>query len=144
MKVNCLSGITFLVFVMGSFAMTFAQSTSEEYPEVCKTLNYYLEGGTNNDFEVLQKAFHANATMKSVNAEGYKEGNALEIFKEKVKPGPPQDRITRIVSVSISGNTANARLEAEYTDFTYIDYINLLKIEGEWKIVGKIFYKKEG
>ena len=106
-----------------------------------KTLNYYLEGGTNNDFDMLQKAFHPTATMKYIGDE-YKEVNAVEFFKKGMKPGPKQNRKTRIVAVNVTGNAANATLEIEYPTFYFIDYMNLLRVDGEWKIVGKIFHRK--
>ncbi len=112
-----------------------------DYKLVEQTLFYYLDGGTNNDFATLKKAFHPSATMKFIGAE-YKEVNALEFFKKGMKPGPKQNRITRIKNISISGKAASAQLEIEYDTFSFIDYMNLLKIEGTWKIVGKIFYKR--
>lgn len=135
--------VVFFVLMAVTSVQSYAQAADSLYRQVCKPLNYYLEGGTNNDFDVLKKAFHTNATMKFMSADGYKEVNALDFFREKIKPGPPQDRITRIVSVSVSGNAASAMVEAEYEDFTFIDYMNLLKTGEEWKIVGKIFYKRE-
>lgn len=112
-----------------------------EYVLVEQTLNYYLEGGTNNDFETLEKAFHPGASMKYI-GDNYTEVNAVEFFRERMQPGPAQDRKTRIIAVSITGNAANAQLEIEYPGFYFIDYMNLLKIDGQWKIVNKIFYKK--
>lgn len=112
-----------------------------DYALVEKTVQYYLDGGTNNDFETLKKAFHETATMKYITDE-YKEVNALEFFKKGMKPGPKNDRKTKIDYINITGHAANAKLEIEYATFTFIDYMNLLKINGEWKIVSKIFYKK--
>lgn len=109
---------------------------------VQQTVNYYLEGGTNNDFATLKKAFHETATMKYITDEGYKEVNAIEFFGSVMKPGPKQNRETRIANVDITGHAASARLEIEYPTFSFIDYMNLLKIDGEWKIVSKIFYKQ--
>ncbi|MEM9687310.1 MAG: nuclear transport factor 2 family protein, partial [Bacteroidota bacterium] len=71
-----------------------------------------------------------------------REVNALEFFKKAMKKGPKQNRKTRIVSVDIMGNAAQAKLEIDYETFTFIDYMNLLKIDGEWKVVNKIFYRK--
>ena len=48
----------------------------------------------------------------------------------------------KIADITISGHAANARLEIEYPTFSFIDFMNLLKIDGEWKIVNKIFYRK--
>lgn len=120
--------------------LTYGQDTDEQL--VKQTVSYYLDGGTNNDFETLKKAFHPNASMKFIRGTEYQEVNALAFFKKGMKPGPKQDRETRIVSVNITGNAASAKLEIEYATFMFIDYMNLLKIEGEWKVVSKIFYRK--
>lgn len=119
------------------------QAQDSDYTMIEKTVSYYLDGGTNNDFETLKKAFHETAQMIYVDKEGKHQAvNALEFFGRVVKPGPKQDRQTRIVSIDVAGHTANAKLEIEYPTFSFIDYMNLLKIEGEWKIVNKIYYKK--
>jgi len=129
--------LTTLLLVTTSIA--YAQVS--DYTLVEETLNYYLVGGTNNDFETLQKAFHKTASMKYI-AGDYKEVNAIEFFRKGIKPGPPQKRKTRIVHMNITGHAASAQLEIEYEDFTFVDHMNLLKIDEEWKIVSKIFYRK--
>ncbi|KAA1243920.1 nuclear transport factor 2 family protein [Aquimarina sp. RZ0] len=131
---QCLS-----LFLVLAITVVSAQESDRKLVE--KTVNYYLEGGTNNDFETLKKAFHKTATMKYIR-EGYQEVNAIDFFEKIMKPGPKQNRKTKIATIDISGHAAHARLEIEYPTFTFIDYMNLLKIDGEWKIVSKIFYKK--
>lgn len=128
-----------LLFVCG--LITIASAQKSDYALVEQTVNYYLDGGTNNDFETLKKAFHETATMRYI-GEAYTEVNALEFFGSRMKPGPAQNRKTRIAYINVTGHAASARLEIEYPTFTFIDYMNLLKIEGEWKIVSKIFYRK--
>ncbi len=122
------------------FNLASAQETDKAQVE--KTVSYYLDGGTNNDFETLKKAFHENATMKFISGEGYKEVNALAFFKKGMKAGPKQNRKTSIASIDITGNAAQAKLKIEYETFNFIDYMNLLKIDGEWKVVSKIFYRQ--
>ncbi len=120
----------------------YGQSGKEEYHAIVETLNYYLDGGTNNDFSTLKKAFHDNAIMSSIGDDGYQEVNALEFFGNAMKPGPKSNRETYIVHISQTGTTANARLELIYSDAIITDYMNLLKVDGQWKIVSKIFFKK--
>lgn len=132
---------TIFLISLCMFASFCLKAQTSDYAQIEQTLNYYLEGGTHNDFETLAKAFHQHATMKFVGDE-YKEVNALEFFKVGMKPGPKQNRKTRIVYINVSGTAANAQLEITYPTFTFIDYMNLLKVDGEWKIVGKIFDKK--
>ncbi|MBG6129433.1 protease I [Aquimarina sp. EL_43] len=130
-----------LLVCISTSSLTFAQESDKALVE--KTVTYYLDGGTNNDFETLKKAFHTNATMKFISKDGYKEVNALEFFKKVMKPGPKQNRKTKIASIDITGNAAQAKLEIEYETFAFIDYMNLLKVDGEWKVVSKIFYRKQ-
>lgn len=135
---NRFTGILLLCITMTSFA----QSAKEDYAAIAETVNYYLIGGTNNDFETLSKAFHTDAKMIYLNANGYQQVNALEFFKKGMKPGPAQDRKTRIVSIDATGHAAQAKLEIEYDTFYFHDYMQLLKIDGEWKIISKTFYKQ--
>ncbi len=123
-------------------ALTVAQES--DYAQIEKTVSYYLDGGTNNDYETLKKAFHKNATMKYIAKGTYKEVNALEFFKRVIKPGPKSNRKTKIAYINVTGDVASAKLEIEYATFSFIDYMNLLKIDGEWKVVSKIFYRKVG
>lgn len=135
----------FVVLLLASMTATttsFAQSSAEDYPAIAQTVNYYLEGGTNNDFEMLKKAFHETATMKYINGDEYVEVNAIAFFEKGMKSGPPQKRTTRIVSIDASENAAFAKLEIEYPTFTFIDYMHLLKIDGKWLIVSKIFNRR--
>ena len=122
--------------------ITSAFAQQSEYQQVEKTLNYYLEGGANNNYYQLANAFHRNATMKHI-GEGYQETNALSFFSKNMKAGPRQNRINRIKSIDISGSAASAHLEIEYPTFSFHDFMHLLKIDGEWKIVSKIFYRQE-
>ncbi len=131
--------LVLLFFTAGVFCTINAQES--DYQLVEQTLNYYMEGGSNRDFNTLKKAFHETASMKYITDEGYKEVNALEFFSG-MKTGSRIDRKNRIAEITISGHAANARLELEYPDFTFVDMMNLLKIDGEWKIVNKIFYKR--
>ncbi len=130
---------SFLMCLMVGMTI-YAQETDEKL--VKQTVSYYLEGGTNNDYETLKKAFHPNASMKFIRGGEYQEVNALAFFKKGMKPGPKQERQTRIISVDVMGHAANAKLEIEYATFMFIDYMNLLKVDGEWKVVSKIFYRK--
>jgi hypothetical protein len=58
-------------------------------------------------------------------------------------PGKPAadeaKRQRRIVSIDITGTAAMAKIELDYPDALLTDYMSLLKVDGEWKIVDKIF-----
>lgn len=128
----------FLLFV--SFQ---SYGQSDEVEEITKCLNYYLDGGTNNDFEMLQKAFHPDARMKYLRNGEFHDVNAVEFFQGVMKPGgAKQERESKILHIDYSGHVGHAKLRIDYPKFSFIDYMNLVKIEDEWKIVNKIFHRE--
>lgn len=119
----------------------FAQQTDLQNIET--TLNYYLTGLVNNDAKTLTKAFHPTATMKWI-GEDYTEVNAIEGLTEGMDGSPLKEKIkTRVVSINIAGNAASAQLEIQFPTFTYIDFMHVLKVDGKWKIVSKIFHTRQ-
>ena len=64
-------------------------------------------------------------------------GPALEVAE------PAADEAGRkraIESVDVAGTAASARIVLDYPTVRFVDYMTLLKIDGEWKIVSKVFY----
>jgi hypothetical protein len=57
------------------------------------------------------------------------------------KPAPDEDKRKRwIESVEVSGSAAVGKIILDYPTVKFVDYMTLLKIDGEWKIVNKSFY----
>ena len=133
---------TLILLTIGLLHTAHAQSNQNDFSSIRTALNYYLDGGTNNDFSILSKAFHETATMKYMAGDTYREVNALDFFKKGMKQGPAQDRKTSISSIEVIGNVAQARILIEYDTFFFHDFMQLMLVEGEWKITAKTFYKE--
>jgi protease I len=131
-----------LIIACISTTAAFAQNTSDEYAAITKTLNYYIEGGTNRDSVTFAKAFMSDGQMIFMRNDSVKIV-ALKDFVAGMKPGEKLKRTCRIASIQVAGNAATARLELEYDTHTFIDFMNLLKTKDGWKIVNKIFYRDE-
>lgn len=106
----------------------------------------YLDGGTNGDTTRLIRAFHPTATMKYVDAATgqFKDvpiGDYLS--RAKASANKKTERTTRIVHYEKTGTAAQARVESDYPTFRFIDFFNLLLIDGRWQIVSKIFYRQD-
>ncbi len=111
-----------------------------DYEAVATTVNYYLEGGTNQDYATLIKAFHEEGDVKFINDKNELQSKKATDFFGGMKPGPKSNRKTRIANINISGNAATAHLVIKMPELEFNDYMILLKINGEWKIITKIFY----
>jgi protease I len=111
-------------------------------PAIEEAVRDCLEGGTQGDLERLRRAFHPGAELKFT-----KDGDcvvwSLDEYLNRLGPGRRSDRRTRIEFVDFAGNCAVVKAEIEYPRFRFIDYLCLLEIEGEWRIVSKIFCRLE-
>jgi Putative lumazine-binding len=118
---------------------TFAQSDEQAITTV---VNNYLEGGTNGEVDRFKSAFFPDAVQRSIGKTGV-TGMTVEALASKIKAGTKMERSTKIVSWSIAGTAATAITETEYPTSKIIDMLNLLKLNGEWKIVSRVYSRLE-
>lgn len=109
--------------------------TDEEAVKAC--LENYMSG----DGDRMEKAFHPSATMKYIDASTNEFKDVpIADFIARVKANTNKtERKIEIASMNIEGNAANGKIKIETDKAILYDYMNMLKIDGEWKIVSKIF-----
>ena len=119
---------------------TFAQTNDEE-KAVRACLEEYMSGDGNR----MEKAFHPSASMKYIDAQTgeFKDVPIAEFIARAKANTSKMERKIEIVSVNIEGNAANGKIKIETEKVILYDYMNMLKINGEWKIVSKIFSRKD-
>lgn len=111
-----------------------------EYLKVEKTINNYFEGRKNANIAQLQNAFSNNAKLYTVK-DNIELIIPLKLYLDKVKTNGKQKVATQILDGAITGNIANFKTKFSYSKFSYTDYLLLLKINNEWKIINKTFTK---
>ena len=114
-----------------------AQNNTVEEAAVRACLENYMSGDGNR----MEKAFHPSASMKYIDAKTneFKDVPISDfIARVKANTNKPERKI-EIVALNIEGNAANGKIKIESGDVILYDYMNMLKIDGEWKIVSKIF-----
>jgi len=108
-----------------------------------QTVQYYFDGGKNRDSLTLRKAFHPEARMLFA-----REGKLVvmpigeyitRVGSEGLKPGEVDSTERKVVSVDVMGDAAVAKLELKRPNAVLTDYMSLLKVDGRWLIVNKIF-----
>jgi hypothetical protein len=116
-----------------------AQNNPEE-AAVRACLQEYMSG----DGYRMEKAFHPSATMKYIDAQSgeFKDVPIAEFIARVKANTNKSERKIEIVSVNIEGNAASGKIRIETGTVIMYDYMNMLKIDGEWKIVSKIFSRQ--
>lgn len=125
-----------VLFFCSLMNVSIAQSNPEE-TAVKACLENYMSGVGDR----VEKAFHPTAFMKYVDiSTGEFKDVPIADYIARVKAGSgPGKRTIGIESLNIEGTAANAKIKIETETVILYDYMNMLKINGEWKIVSKIF-----
>lgn len=117
-----------------------AQAQEKELVKI--PLENYLKGHATGDAEFMKKAFHAEGKLIFIR-EGKYATRTFEEYINGMSGKPAEDEAQRkrwIESIDIAGNAAVAKIILDYPSTKFVDYMTLLKIDGEWKIVNKSFY----
>lgn len=116
--------------------ITFAQNTEDELKA---SVTNYIEGITTGDTAKLNKAFHSSAILRTVNAStGKIQDFPIKTFISKTPVGGVK-ATGKLISYSYAGISGLAAVELQFADFKYLDLLSLLEVNGEWKIVTRVF-----
>src|SRR3712207_800752 len=122
-----------------------AAKPGDDEAAVTQAVESYLRGLKFNDVESLKKAFWPDAKLFWVKKDGklgqltqsqWYEGFAASAGKEEKGD-------LKITDVDITGDAASVKVYEDYPGSVYIDYLSLLKFDGEWKIVNKIYTSRQ-
>ena len=144
-----LSPTTYLGTLMlaGAAGLTAATRTRPDEQAIRRHIErYYFEGVRHSDTAAAHRAFHPVAVMYSIRDGKLAERTILDwltaIAERAPKPPRPDAVQRRVVSVDVTGSAAMAKTELVQPEAVVIDYLSLLKVDGEWTIVGKIFDRR--
>lgn len=118
-----------------------AAPPEEADPAVRAPVEAYLRGHATGDGEEWRRAFHPSAMVTGLR-DGKLQAMTAPEFVSRAPGRPPADeakRKRRIVSIDVSGDAAVAKVELDYPAVFFVDYLSLLKVDGEWKIAQKTY-----
>ncbi len=106
-----------------------------------EAIGKYIEGGRTADSSIMKPAFHENAQMSGPAENGAFSGPIQALYDFVDSNGPATDLEMRIVSITISDErAASVVLHADpWHGKNFTDHFHLLKIDGTWKIMSKIY-----
>ena len=118
---------------------------TQDYEDAVVTVALYVEGLRMGNVTVLSQAFHKDATMY-----GYPDGKLLHgpiknLYDFVEKNGPAPNIKTRIDVLAITPTTAVLRVDMENDALgaNCTDFHTLIKLDGTWYIIAKVYHMYE-
>ena len=119
---------------------SFAPNANEA--EVRAAMEHYLQGHATGDGAHHRLVFHPDSKLY-FNRDGKFSMRTSEDYIAGSTGKPAADeaqRKRRIVMVDVTGDAAVAKVELDYPNAFLTDYFTLLKVDGKWMIMNKIFH----
>jgi len=118
-----------------------ASTGLSEYDAITRTVETYINGGKSGRGADMKPAFHPDATIFGYIGPDLFAGPIQGLFDWNDQNGPAPDLKGRITSIDIIETVATVRLElGNWTGHRFTDLFTLLKVDGEWKIMNKVFH----
>ncbi|AMP98028.1 hypothetical protein AY601_1100 [Pedobacter cryoconitis] len=117
-------------------------NTVQDYEDVLAAMEGYVQGLKTGNVEQLKKTFHQDAVMYGHLGDDLSQGSIDNLYTYVEKFGAAPNIKTNLTVLHKTPTTAIVRIEMEHdaADEDFTDYHSLIKINGEWKVVAKLFH----
>jgi hypothetical protein len=114
---------------------------NDDYKRIESTIQHYIDGAKSGKGNDMKPAFHKDATIFGYIGSDLFAGPIQKLFDWNDENGPATDIVCKILHIDIEGSIATVRLESDkWTGHKFTDFFTLLKVDGEWKIMNKVFH----
>jgi hypothetical protein len=121
--------------------MSNAPTNVSEYDAIAKVVQHYIDGAKSGSGDDMKPAFHKDATIFGYAGADLFAGPIQQLFAWNDGNGPATGLKARIASIDLIDTIATVRLELDnWTGHRYTDLFTLLKVDGAWKIMNKVFH----
>ena len=118
---------------------------SEDKKLIGDVLQNYFSGYLNAESDLVSKAFHSETNLFSVDNEKLDKTTMTDWIKNirsRKEKGDLRQAHSEIMSIDVTDSAAVAKVSLTFAKFKFTDYLSLLRIEGSWRIIGKIYTTK--
>ena len=121
--------------------MSNTPTNASEHDVIAEVVQHYIDGAKSGKGDDMKPAFHDDATIFGYVGDDLFAGPIQKLFDWNDENGPATELQARIASIDLIDTVATVRLELDnWTGHRFTDLFTLLKLDGEWKIMNKVFH----
>ncbi len=121
--------------------MTNVTTETNEHEAIAEVVQHYIDGARSGKGDDMKPAFHEDATIFGYAGDDLFAGPIQLLFDWNDNNGPASELEARIANIDLTGTVATVRLELDnWSGSRFTDLFTLLKVDGEWKIINKVFH----
>lgn len=111
----------------------------QDFISVMQIVNEYFHGLYHGDVKRLRKIFHHDAYLKAPSLRRSLEEWLMAVEQRASPESLGQGLKFRLLSIEIIKGQGVVKLECPLFEHAYVDFLGLLKENGQWLIVNKMY-----
>lgn len=114
----------------------------QDYEDVIAVVDGYIQGLKHGSVDQLRGSFHADGIMYGHGPDGMLGGSIDNLYSFVEHYGKAPDIAVRLDVLDMTPTTAVVKvtMEKDAAGADYTDYHSPIKIDGQWKVVAKLFH----
>ena len=113
----------------------------EQKELIKENLQHYINGAKSGNGDDMKPAFHKDATIFGYIGDELFSGPIQKLFDWNDNNGPAPDISCEYKSIDVVESIATVCLVSKnWTGYNFTDFFTLLKVDGNWKVINKVFH----
>lgn len=132
--------ILFLTLLISTHA------SAQGSPMIAQVIQDYYQGYQKAETKLIKNSFHSETRLLSVDngqLDITEMNDWLKSLEDRKVRGDIRQGKLKVLSIDQTDDTAVVKLTIEFPKFKFTDSLSLLRIQGKWLIVGKIYSVQE-
>ena len=118
---------------------------TDEATMIRETLQTYFDSMYKGDSAKVRESFHAHGSLSgylpdSDEVSEFTQADFIALVDDHDAGEKSGAREDEIVSIDITGRVAAAKVRLRYLDIHFTDYLLLIKDDGRWQILNKVWH----
>jgi hypothetical protein len=115
--------------------------STDDIRQIESVMKTYIEGGRSGHNDALRPIFHELATICGYVGPDLFAGPIEMFYDWHADNGPAAELTAGEMRIDVEGSAASVRVELDnWTGHRFTDFFTLVRIDGEWQIMSKVFY----
>jgi len=112
---------------------------TSDFSRISAILQNYFDGLHHGDVDKLAAQFHPDAWLKAPGTRRSLNQWLTDVSSRPVPAALNKPYAFEILSIDVVQDQAMAKIKCPLFEFNYVDFLGLLKEQGQWRIVTKMY-----